>query len=134
MLRGLRPNLWRAPDNDAAWMLQDQTWKSTGGDAKLREFRFSEGSGGALIVNTVHRLGGNVTDFSTEYWVRGTGEILVNAHLNPLLEALPVLPRVGMNLVLPGEFKQLEWFGRGPHENYEDPASRAHLSATINLA
>ncbi|MCW5549831.1 MAG: DUF4981 domain-containing protein [Opitutaceae bacterium] len=34
--------------------------------------------------------------------------------------ALPELPRVGVNLVLPPVLEQLEWFGNGPLENYAD--------------
>ncbi|HRA66715.1 MAG TPA: beta-galactosidase small subunit, partial [Caldilinea sp.] len=30
------------------------------------------------------------------------------------------LPRVGVSLVLPAALEQLEWFGRGPWENYSD--------------
>ena len=30
------------------------------------------------------------------------------------------LPRVGVRFVLPTRFSALQWFGRGPHENYPD--------------
>jgi len=30
------------------------------------------------------------------------------------------LPRLGLRMTLPSEFESLEWFGRGPHENYSD--------------
>jgi beta-galactosidase len=30
------------------------------------------------------------------------------------------LPRVGVELILPGELENLTWYGRGPHENYVD--------------
>lgn len=33
---------------------------------------------------------------------------------------LPELPRLGVSLVLPPALEQLEWFGRGPLENYSD--------------
>ena len=32
----------------------------------------------------------------------------------------PSLPRIGLELVLPGEFTQVSWFGRGPGESYRD--------------
>jgi hypothetical protein len=30
------------------------------------------------------------------------------------------LPRIGLTMILPGEFRTFTWFGRGPHENYVD--------------
>ena len=42
-------------------------------------------------------------------------------------EALADLPRVGVRFALPGRFRQLRWFGRGPHENYPDRNAAATL-------
>ncbi len=36
------------------------------------------------------------------------------------------LPRVGMVIELPKELEQVQWLGRGPHENYRDRAYAAH--------
>jgi beta-galactosidase/beta-glucuronidase len=44
------------------------------------------------------------------------------------------VPRVGMELNLPGAFENLTWFGRGPHENYVDRKSGAavgHYQSTV---
>lgn len=38
---------------------------------------------------------------------------------------LPPLPRIGAVIQLPGEFENLKWFGRGPHESYADRKSSA---------
>ncbi|CAM9795775.1 unnamed protein product, partial [Discosporangium mesarthrocarpum] len=46
----------------------------------------------------------------------------------------PVLPRVGLRVLLAGSFTSLEWFGRGPHENYPDRKESApvrHYSSTV---
>ena len=53
------------------------------------------------------------------YRIYGNGEILLD---NKVLidERLPFVPRVGLELVLPRALDSLEWFGRGPHENYVD--------------
>ena len=39
----------------------------------------------------------------------------------------PTLPRIGMLTVLPQEFNQASWFGRGPHENYRDCKQSARM-------
>ena len=44
-------------------------------------------------------------------------------------KALPMLPRVGVKMALASAFDQLEWYGRGPWENYPD----RKLSADVGL-
>ena len=43
------------------------------------------------------------------------------------LSELRSIPRFGMQLAMPGEFSNLEFFGLGPHENYIDRASSARM-------
>jgi beta-galactosidase len=58
-------------------------------------------------------------DSEIMYRVYGTGEVVIT---NTVLigERLPFVPRVGLELALPGELEHLTWYGRGPHENYVD--------------
>jgi beta-galactosidase len=53
------------------------------------------------------------------YRVYGNGEIVVSNKVI-INERLPFVPRVGVELSLPGQLENLTWFGRGPHENYVD--------------
>jgi beta-galactosidase len=53
------------------------------------------------------------------YTIYGSGDVLVGAHVVPSGE-LPPLPRVGLQMSLPGEYNALDWYGRGPHETYAD--------------
>ncbi len=48
-------------------------------------------------------------------------------HTVTVPESLADLPRVGVQFVLPGRFRRLRWFGRGPHENYPDRNAGAPL-------
>ena len=43
----------------------------------------------------------------------------------PLKSDLPEIPRFGMRVILPKEFDNMTWLGRGPHENYADRKSSA---------
>ena len=40
---------------------------------------------------------------------------------------MPELPRFGMRMEIAGKFDQLNWFGRGPHENYQDRNTAAFV-------
>ncbi|MBN1875415.1 MAG: DUF4981 domain-containing protein [Anaerolineae bacterium] len=54
------------------------------------------------------------------YTVYGSGEIDIDARVTPANENLPFLPRVGLQMTLPGGYEQFTWYGRGPHETYVD--------------
>lgn len=121
LIKGLSPNLWRAPtDNDAAWLLKDLTWKTATETTELVEFEHKARDSNQVIVATTHRLGGDTAKFYTNYEINPSGEITITAKVVPLKKGLPYMPRVGMNLVLNGQYKHMQWFGRGPHENYQD--------------
>jgi beta-galactosidase len=46
--------------------------------------------------------------------------VVITSTFFPGTVELPDLPKVGMTLTLPRSFDRVEWFGRGPHENYAD--------------
>lgn len=56
----------------------------------------------------------------TQYTIYGSGDIKVDAHIKPEVGGLPFLPRLGFQVVLTPGLEHVQWFGRGPHENYVD--------------
>ncbi|MEE4115776.1 MAG: glycoside hydrolase family 2 TIM barrel-domain containing protein [Marinilabiliaceae bacterium] len=64
--------------------------------------------------------GSDIALYNTKYSCLGSGDIIVNISFQKLDPDLPDLPRVGSQLQLPKEFSRLKWYGRGPHENYND--------------
>ena len=67
------------------------------------------------------------------YHVYGNGEIAISNKV-VINEQLPFVPRVGVELNLPGELDTLTWYGRGPHENYVDRKNGAavgHYQSTV---
>jgi beta-galactosidase/evolved beta-galactosidase subunit alpha len=64
-----------------------------------------------------HRRG---FDCTTTYTIVGSGDILVDLHIKPFGEMPPQLPRVGLLMGVNNAFDNVQWFGRGPGENYPD--------------
>ena len=60
------------------------------------------------------------------YTIYGSGDIVISTHVVPGKE-LPFLPRVGLQMCLPGGYEQFTWYGRGPHENYVDRKEGAQV-------
>ncbi|MEL6534004.1 MAG: glycoside hydrolase family 2 TIM barrel-domain containing protein [Bacteroidota bacterium] len=60
------------------------------------------------------------------FTVNGEGKVLVESETE-LGTHLPEVPRYGVRFQLPGSYQQMEYYGRGPHENYWDRKYSAHL-------
>ncbi|NKI26919.1 DUF4981 domain-containing protein [Arenibacter sp. 6A1] len=123
----LTVNFWRAlTDNDEASQVEKRQgfWKNTQERSQLLDFNVQEVNSKFITVTAKTKLHKkNSKDaaaiVNTTYKVYGNGTINVQCAIVPN-EELPELPRFGMQLQLNGEFDNLEWFGRGPHENYQD--------------
>jgi beta-galactosidase len=59
-------------------------------------------------------------NYGCTYTIFGSGDIIVESAFDPRRLQLPDLPRFGMQFAMPAEFDTLTWYGRGPHENYQD--------------
>jgi len=64
--------------------------------------------------------------YAVNYTLSETGRIMVDCTADASAE-LPMLPRIGVNAVLPAAFNHFKWYGRGPHENYSDRKHSAHI-------
>jgi len=53
------------------------------------------------------------------YTILSSGDILVDNQIFPYGQ-LPDLPRLGLQMTLSPKLEYLQWYGRGPHENYAD--------------
>ena len=62
-----------------------------------------------------------------EYRIYADGEVAVSEFVKDAgkLSRTPILPRFGMQLAMPGEYSCIEYFGKGPFENYVDRQSAA---------
>ncbi len=61
--------------------------------------------------------------YQLSYKLNGKGTIQVIADYLPLCETIPLMPMFGMRMQLPSYFDLINWYGRGPWENYPDRKS-----------
>ena len=66
-------------------------------------------------------------DFVQRYALQSDGEIRLVTKIVCSGEQPDFLPRLGVQLVLPGRYENLTWYGRGPHENYVDRKQSARV-------
>jgi beta-galactosidase len=118
----LAPNFWRAPiDNDRGNGMARRlgVWRAAADGRKVTSVAVERLSPGAARVTTEATLPAGSSRVRTSYWFHGDGVIEVESTLTPGGD-VPELPRVGMRVLIPGEFRSVEWYGRGPHETYWD--------------
>ncbi|MCK5000398.1 MAG: DUF4981 domain-containing protein, partial [Anaerohalosphaera sp.] len=118
----MRNNYWRVPiDNDNGNKMPNRqgVWKNALQSIKsITHFTDVFGNQALRIGYDMTLNAGKVVQRNV-YTIFGSGDIVVESIYMPG-EKLPNLPRFGMQLTLPGEFKNLKWYGRGPHESYWD--------------
>lgn len=78
-------------------------------------------------ITVVSRPLGEAAAVIMEYRIYADGEISVTESLKDAgkLSLAPMLQRFGMQLAMPGEYSCMEFFGKGPFENYIDRQSAA---------
>jgi beta-galactosidase len=126
----LVPNFWRAPnDNDNGSKMPQRlsVWKSAGAKRKVTRSQASSLPNGSTAVKFVQTIPTNDSPLVTTFEVDSAGTIRVAMALDPIGN-LPELPRFGMQLAIPVKYKNITYFGRGPHENYQDRRASAFVS------
>ncbi|MAS35545.1 MAG: beta-galactosidase subunit alpha [Anaerolineaceae bacterium] len=129
LLEGPTLNVWRAPTNNDApsWGYSlANLWRAAGLDRlenRVERINVDESGPGMVRVH-VHLLSCAPDldkGFQSEwvYTVYGSGDIMITQTLSPD-PTMPLLPRVGMKMLVPGHYDQVSWYGRGPHETYSD--------------
>jgi beta-galactosidase len=126
-------NFWRAPnDNDIGVSEADSMdanapmvqWQRTGLDRLIRECISVEllSTGSAVRIQVTQRYKADEIDLIETTWLytfHGSGEWQLDVQVTPSI-GLPSLARVGIEMQLPNIDSSIDWYGRGPHENYPD--------------
>jgi len=131
--QGPQLQVWRAPtDNDGSYWpdgtnkRECKLWLDAGlNDLKesVESFEIKYSGPGKMVFNVHQKLVNKSNsagfEYEIEYAVYADGQFSMDTKINPFGE-LPNLPRLGFLLVFSDEFKIFEWYGRGPHESYND--------------
>jgi len=138
--QGAQLNVWRAP---LANELDDWTagsgraegygrmvansWYALGLDkmkSKLESFRVENKTENVIVSIRTIDLFGNAGNAGFEnemiYTISPDGEIRLQHTINPNGRMPMSLPRIGTKWVFDAQMQNVEWFGRGPQENYPD--------------
>ncbi|MCX7973328.1 MAG: DUF4981 domain-containing protein, partial [Candidatus Aminicenantes bacterium] len=125
------PYFWRAPtDNDFGNRMPQRcaVWLKASHNQQLQKFEYKTQGSGQVRVETTLLLPDVPAKYKIIAIFNGQGGLLLQNSFTPLSEKeLPEIPRMGMKFILPSAFSNLEWYGRGPHENYVDRKTSAFI-------
>lgn len=118
----LMPDFWRAPtDNDYGAQLQRElrAWHQPTFNLKSMK---DEAVGTNHRVIAEYDLPEVEAQLKLTYTLTTTGKLIIEQALtvNPSAKQKPSLPRFGMTLIMPKEYNEISYYGRGPIENYRD--------------
>lgn len=125
LLAGLQPNFWRGiTDNDVANGTQERcaTWREAGKKMVLKSIK-TQADNQKATVTADFDMPEQKSQMQITYQMLANGNVEVNMHFMPGNKALPEMPRLGMRMILKGDYDQMTWLGRGPQENYADRKS-----------
>ncbi len=134
ILKGPEPDFWRPPtDNDYGNRMDRrlEVWKKAGERTAIRKAAISQPEMNKVVVTFEFDIPGTgeekIAGYVTTYTILGSADVIVKNQFSKVSDQVPEIPRMGMQLQLPGEFMNLKWFGRGPHENYSDRKTSADI-------
>ncbi|MBR6194234.1 MAG: DUF4981 domain-containing protein [Prevotella sp.] len=125
----ITPEFWRAPtDNDYGAGLQRrfQTWKNP--QMRLKSCNVN---GNSIVAN--FDMPDQKATLTMTYTLTNEGEVIIREQLSTDKEArISNMFRYGMQLQMPKQYDRIEYYGRGPIENYCDRNSSEFIGVYNN--
>ena len=118
---------WRAmTDNDwgAGFQRTADVWRTNNNksvSATVEEYA------DRLVVRGEFYIENAPSYYTQTYTFRADGSLKVEVAWRKGSEELPEIPRFGMRMILPADYKRFTYYGRGPWENYADRCESSFL-------
>ena len=132
----VEPNFWRAPtDNDFGAKLNEKNraWADPGLTLLSLDHTLTDG---VAVVTARYDLQHVTGRLEIEYRIDNAGEMLIRQTLHAAADkGEPDLMRFGMRMRLPAAYDRIDYYGRGPWENYadrKDGALLGHYRQTVD--
>lgn len=124
------PYFWRAPtDNDFGNQMPQRLgfWRNAHTLIQLDTVKVQEQNKEGLVIDCYYRMTGVDVPYIISYQVLNNAAVKVTAAIDLQNKKLPEMPRFGMRLTLPKSYEQIDFYGRGPWENYSDRNTAAFV-------
>lgn len=118
----VRFNFWRAlTDNDLGWKVDQKMkiWENEANEYQVEEFTVVAAGGNKILQKSRFRFKNTHSTAEIRHLIYPDGKIQIDFEMS-VPEKTPNIPRIGLQFEINTELQSIEWYGRGPHENYTD--------------
>ncbi|MDP4240640.1 MAG: DUF4981 domain-containing protein, partial [Bacteroidota bacterium] len=123
LLKGqLEPYFWKTPNDNqkhSGYVEEFAKWKYAAGNRVVKKVEVSKQDNSVSVKFEMNlpTIGANYT---LNYQLNGSGQLQVEAAYQPLCDTIPLMPKFGMRMRIAENYNTVDWYGRGPYENYPD--------------
>lgn len=128
--QGPMPSFWRAPtDNDigAGFNTNLRKWRNAYENGNNLKFKITKINEGEVQVQFSKQLVEGDAAHQQIFTVYGDGSIKVDNEFTAINGKHPLLLRAGNNLSINKRYNTINWYGRGPGENYWDRKANTYI-------
>ncbi len=129
LIEGVHFNFWRAlTDNDKGWKVDKKMgiWEGEAENYQLLSVRLNESAGDVQEVNSRYLFKATKAELELQTLIYQDGTVGLDYRIS-IPEQVPDVPRIGLQFTINPDFNDIEWYGRGPHENYVDRQTGAAI-------
>lgn len=123
MLKGqLEPYFWKPPNDNqkqSGYERELGKWKNAAGNRVVQNVNVSKQTN-LVSVKFDMNLPDIDANYTLNYQLNGEGKLQVEATYSPISDSIPLMPKFGMRVRIPENYNTIDWYGRGPYENYPD--------------
>ncbi|MFI0431479.1 glycoside hydrolase family 2 TIM barrel-domain containing protein [Mariniflexile sp. HMF6888] len=123
LLKGnLEPYFWKPPNDNqkqSGYLEELGKWKKAAENRIVKNVDIVK-QGNLTTVKFDMNLPSIGANYILNYQLNGDGKLQVEATYMPLSDTIPLIPKFGMRVCIPESFNAIDWYGRGPYENYPD--------------
>ena len=117
----LEPYFWK-PENDnqhaAGFARRLGVWRDAAAQRTVRSIKTNKNANTVSVTVDCSLPVG--ADYTLTYEFYEKGDVKVEADYKPTATNIPLIPKFGMRMRIPAIYTNIEYFGRGPWENYPD--------------
>lgn len=118
----LEPYFWKTPNDNqkqSGYEKETAKWKKAAENLVVKNVGITKQENLTVLKFDISlpTIGANYT---LQYQVNGKGQLQVEASYVPLRDTIPFLPKFGMRMRIAEKYSTINWYGRGPFENYPD--------------
>ena len=127
----LEPYFWKPPNDNQEknkYVKRLGDWREASDNQKVKKATVNyDKENNVVIIDFKIKLDGIRADYKLSYKINSEGEIKVDGSYNPKGRRIQKMPKFGFRLAIPKQYSQIEWYGRGPQENYPDRKTGAFI-------